>query len=376
LVVAGGGVIYSEATAALRELCEATGLPCCETQAGKGSLSHGHPQNLGPVGVTGSPGANRAAREADVVLGVGTRWSDFTTASKTAFQNPEVRFVNLNVAAFDAAKQAGVMLVGDAREGLEALGRSLAGWRVEGDYETWCAEQVAEWDRELDRLYGLGHGPPPAQSEVIGVVNDAARPQDVVVCAAGSMPGDLHKLWKARDTKSYHVEYGYSCMGYEIPGGLGVKLAAPEREVFVMVGDGSYLMLPGELATAVEQGVKLTVVLVENHGYSSIASLSRSIGSDEFGTKDPVERDLGANAESLGAKLMRAASVDELRAALEQARGDSGVVVIHVEVDRYEGVPAYEAWWDVPVAEVSRMETVQAARAEYEEGRRSRRHHL
>jgi 3D-(3,5/4)-trihydroxycyclohexane-1,2-dione acylhydrolase (decyclizing) len=211
---------------------------------------------------------------------------------------------------------------------------------------------------------------------VIGAVCEAAGPQDVVVNAAGSMPGDLHKLWKARDPKSYHVEYGYSCMGYEIPGGLGVKMAAPEREVFVLIGDGSYLMLPGELATAVEQGVKLTVVLVENHGYSSIGSLSRSIGSQEFGTKDPVERDLGANAESLGAKLLRASTIGDLRGALEQARAESGVVVIHVEVDRYEGVPQYESWWDVPVAEVSRMETVQAARAEYEEGRSSRRSHL
>jgi 3D-(3,5/4)-trihydroxycyclohexane-1,2-dione acylhydrolase (decyclizing) len=376
LVVSGGGTIYSEATAALRELCEATGVPCCETQAGKGSLPHGHPQNLGPVGVTGSPGANRAAREADMVLGVGTRWSDFTTASKTAFQNPGVRFANLNIAAFDAAKHAGVMLVGDAREGLEALGRSLAGWSVEDSYRGWCSEQVEDWDRELERLYRLGHGPPPAQSEVIGAVCGAAAPHDVVVCAAGSMPGDLHKLWKARDPKSYHVEYGYSCMGYEIPGGLGVKLAAPEREVFVLIGDGSYLMLPGELSTAVEHGVKLTLVLVENHGYSSIGSLSRSIGSQEFGTKDPVERDLGANAESLGATLFRAETVDDLRNALERARAETGVVAIHVEVDRYEGVPQYESWWDVPVAEVSRMETVQAARAEYEEGRGSRRSHL
>jgi 3D-(3,5/4)-trihydroxycyclohexane-1,2-dione acylhydrolase (decyclizing) len=376
LVVAGGGTIYSEATGALRELCESTGVPCCETQAGKGSLPHGHPQNLGPVGVTGSPGANRAAREADLVLGVGTRWADFTTASKTAFQNPEVRFVNLNVAAFDAAKHAGVMLVGDARAGLDALARSLAGWRVDGTYEDWCAEQVAAWDREIERLYRLGHGPPPAQSEVIGAVCEAARPQDVVVCAAGSMPGDLHKLWKARDPKSYHVEYGYSCMGYEIPGGLGAKMAAPEREVYVMIGDGSYLMLPGELATAVEQRVKLTVVLVENHGYSSIGALSRSIGSGEFGTADSLERDLGANAESLGATLIRASSVDELRGALERARAESGVVAIHIEVDRYEGVPDYESWWDVPVAEVSRMETVQAARAEYEQGRRARRQYL
>jgi 3D-(3,5/4)-trihydroxycyclohexane-1,2-dione acylhydrolase (decyclizing) len=211
---------------------------------------------------------------------------------------------------------------------------------------------------------------------VIGAVCEAARPQDVVVCAAGSMPGDLHKLWKARDPKSYHVEYCYSCIGDEIPGGLGAKMAAPEREVYVMVGDGSFLMLPGELATAVEQRVKLTVVLVENHGYSSIGALSRSIGSGEFGTADSLERDLGANAESLGVTLIRASSVDELRGALERARAESGVVAIHIEVDRYEGVPDYESWWDVPVAEVSRMETVQAARAEYEQGRRARRQYL
>ena len=376
LVVAGGGTIYSEGTQALRALCEGTGMPCCETQAGKGSLPHGHPQNLGPVGVTGSPGANVAAREADVVIGVGTRWSDFTTASKTAFGNPDVRFVNLNVAAFDAAKQAGLMLVGDARAGLEALSRTLAGWRVDAGHERWCAEQVEAWDRELERLYSLGHEPLPAQSEVIGAVCEASQPQDVVVCAAGSMPGDLHKLWKARDPKSYHVEYGYSCMGYEIPGALGVKLAAPEREVYALVGDGSYLMLPGELATAVQEGIKITVVLVENHGFASIGALSRALGSQEFGTKDPLRRDLGANAESLGAKLFRASGVAELRDALERARAEPGPVAIHVEVDRYEGVPQYESWWDVPVAEVSRMATVQAARAEYEQERGAQRSHL
>ena len=387
LIVAGGGVIYSEATEALRRLAEATGIPVCETQAGKGSLAHGHPQALGPVGVTGAPGANRAAREADLVIGVGTRWSDFTTASKTAFQHPDVRFVNLNVASLDAAKHAGVPLVGDARAGLEELARGLSGWEVDAGYRSWTAEQTEAWERELERLYGLGHEPLPAQSEVIGAVCDASRPEDVVVCAAGSMPGDLHKLWKARDPKSYHVEYGYSCMGYEIPGALGVKLAAPEREVYAMVGDGSYLMMPGELVTSIQEGLKLTIVLVDNHGFASIGALSRSLGSQEFGTEyrfrgdggldgELLPTDLAANAESLGARVICARTIAELRDALEEAKGEERTVVLHIETDRYESVPGYESWWDVPVAETSRMETVQAARAEYEQGRRAQRHHL
>jgi 3D-(3,5/4)-trihydroxycyclohexane-1,2-dione acylhydrolase (decyclizing) len=393
LIVAGGGTIYSEATGAVRELVEATGIPVCETQAGKGSMPHGHPANLGAVGVTGTPAANRAAREADVVLGIGTRWSDFTTASKTAFQNPEVRFVNLNVASFDAAKHAGVQLAADARAGLEALGAELGGYRAPGDYERWASAQVEEWERELDRLYGLGHRPLPSQGEVIGAVCEAAAPRDVVVCAAGSMPGDLHKLWRARDPKSYHVEYGYSCMGYEIPGGIGVKMAAPEREVFVMIGDGSYLMLPGELVTALQERIKLIVVLVDNHGFSSIGSLSRSIGSDGFGTHyrfrehgslgtdsrpggEVLPIDLGENAKTLGARLIRAATVDELRAALQDARSADRTTVIHVEVDRYEAVPSYESWWEVPVAEVSRMEAVQGARRDYEARRSAQRHHV
>jgi 3D-(3,5/4)-trihydroxycyclohexane-1,2-dione acylhydrolase (decyclizing) len=356
-------------------------------------MPHGHPANLGAVGVTGTPAANRAAREADVVLGIGTRWSDFTTASKTAFQNPEVRFVNLNVASFDAAKHAGVQLAADARAGLEALGAELGGYRAPGDYERWASAQVEEWERELDRLYGLGHRPLPSQGEVIGAVCEAAAPRDVVVCAAGSMPGDLHKLWRARDPKSYHVEYGYSCMGYEIPGGIGVKMAAPEREVFVMIGDGSYLMLPGELVTALQERIKLIVVLVDNHGFSSIGSLSRSIGSDGFGTHyrfrehgslgtdsrpggEVLPIDLGENAKTLGARLIRAATVDELRAALQDARSADRTTVIHVEVDRYEAVPSYESWWEVPVAEVSRMEAVQGARRDYEARRSAQRHHV
>jgi 3D-(3,5/4)-trihydroxycyclohexane-1,2-dione acylhydrolase (decyclizing) len=364
LVVAGGGVVYSEATDALRAFCERTGIPVGETQAGKGSLPYDHPSNLGAVGATGTFAANRIAAEADLVIGVGTRYSDFTTASKTAFRNPDVRFVNVNVAEFDAAKHAGIALVGDARATLE----QLHGVAVDDAYREECARLSREWDEEVARLYAVDDTP-LAQSAVIGAVNAATRPQDVVVCAAGSMPGDLHKLWRTRDPKGYHVEYGYSCMGYEIPGGLGVKLAAPERDVYVLVGDGSYLMLPGELVTAVEQNVKLTIVLVDNRGYASIGSLSRSLGTDGFGTALTAEVDLAANAASLGARVVRAESIAELRDALEAAKDDAGVTVIAVATDRARGVPSYESWWDVPVAEVSETATVRAAREEYEQAK-------
>jgi 3D-(3,5/4)-trihydroxycyclohexane-1,2-dione acylhydrolase (decyclizing) len=364
LVVAGGGVIYSEATDALRAFCERTGIPVGETQAGKGSLPYDHPSNLGAVGATGTFAANRIAAEADLVIGIGTRYSDFTTASKTAFRNPDVRFVNVNVAAFDAAKHAGIALVGDARATLE----QLDGVAVDDAYREECARLAGEWDEEVARLYAVDDTP-LAQSAVIGAVNAATRPQDVVVCAAGSMPGDLHKLWRTRDPKGYHVEYGYSCMGYEIPGGLGVKLAAPERDVYVLVGDGSYLMLPGELVTVVEQNVKLTIVLVDNRGYASIGSLSRSLGTDGFGTALTTEVDLAANAASLGARVVRAESIGELRDALEAAKDDPGVTVIAVATDRARGVPSYESWWDVPVAEVSETATVRAAREEYEQAK-------
>ena len=393
LLVAGGGVIYAEATAALREFAEATGIPVGETQAGRGALPSAHPAALGAIGATGTPAANRLAREADVVIGVGTRWSDFTTASRSAFQDPGVRFVNVNVAGLDAAKLAGLAVEADARLGLDALRAALAGRRADAAWTERAAGEAAAWDEEVRRLYGQGHGPLPAQAEVIGAVNDAAGERDVVVCAAGSMPGDLHKLWRTRDPdgKGYHVEYGYSCMGYEIPGAMGVKLAAPDRRVFAMVGDGSYLMLPGELATAVAEGVELIVVLVQNHGYASIGALSRSVGGAGYGThyrtaEDgalPVDDggayaatpvDLAANAESLGARVLRAASVAELRAALAEAREHrGGPVVVHVEVDRYAGVPSYESWWDVPVAAVGGDDAVRAARAEYEAARRNQR---
>ncbi|HST15173.1 MAG TPA: 3D-(3,5/4)-trihydroxycyclohexane-1,2-dione acylhydrolase (decyclizing), partial [Gaiellaceae bacterium] len=330
LIVSGGGTIYSEATGALRAFVEQTGIPVGETQAGKGSLPFDHPSNLGAIGATGTFAANRIAADADLVIGVGTRYSDFTTASKTAFRDPDVAFVNVNIAEFDAAKHAGVALRGDARATLERLAELLAGHEVDAAYRARTAELSAAWDDEVTRLYALGHSPLPAQSEVIGAVNDASAATDVVVCAAGSMPGDLHKLWRTRDPKGYHVEYGYSCMGYEIAGALGVKLAAPEREVYVLVGDGSYLMMPSEIVTAVQEDAKLVIVLVDNRGFASIGALSRSLGTDGFGTlyryrrdgslgTDSVDNeaylpvDLAANAESLGARVIRATTVDELR---------------------------------------------------------------
>jgi 3D-(3,5/4)-trihydroxycyclohexane-1,2-dione acylhydrolase (decyclizing) len=381
LIVAGGGVIYSRATEALRAFVEATGIPVGETQAGKGSLPFDHPQSVGAIGATGTAAANVLARDADVILGIGTRWSDFTTASRSLFANPAVRFVNLNVAAFDAAKHAGVALTADARAGLDALRAALPGWSVAPDYRAEATRLARSWDETVERAYRLGHAPLPAQSEVIGAVNRVAGPRDVVVCAAGSMPGDLHKLWRTRDPKGYHVEYGYSTMGYEIAGGLGVRMAAPDREVFVLVGDGSYLMLAQELVTAVAEHQKLIVVLVQNHGYASIGALSESLGSQRFGTRyryrdpatgrldgDRLPVDLAANAASLGAHVERVATIGELCTALETAReaAEPRPIVIHIEVDPLVPAPTSDAWWDVPVAETSGLQTVRDARATYE----------
>jgi 3D-(3,5/4)-trihydroxycyclohexane-1,2-dione acylhydrolase (decyclizing) len=396
-------VIYGEATAELRALVDATGIPVCETQAGRGALVSDHPLSLGAVGATGTAAANRLARDADLVIGVGTRWSDFTTASKSAFQDPGVRFVNINVTSFDAAKHSGLPVVADARAALEALRHELAGSRVDSAWEHRAAEEATAWAAEVQRLVAPPQedGPLPPQSAIIGAINDAAGETGVVVCAAGSAPGDLHKLWQARDPagKGYHVEYGYSCMGYEIPGGMGAKLAAPKREVYVFVGDGSYLMLPGELATAVAERIPIVVVLVDNHGYASIGALSRSVGSAGFGTHyrrpangslpldaadgsalagaaEPLPIDLAANAESLGAHVIRTRTVSELRQALAEARGADGPVVVHIEADRYAGVPSYESWWDVPVAEVSDQASVRDAREAYESAREAQRIHL
>jgi 3D-(3,5/4)-trihydroxycyclohexane-1,2-dione acylhydrolase (decyclizing) len=396
LIVAGGGVIYSEATAALREFVDGTGIPVGETMAGRGALTSEHPLSLGAIGATGGSAANRLAREADLVIGIGTRWSDFTTASHSAFQDPGVRFVNVNVSAFDAGKHSGLPVMADARVALEQLRDGLAGWRAPREWEARANGESVAWGEEVARVVSLDgdHGGPPTQAQIIKEINDAAGETGVVVCAAGSAPGDLHKLWRARDPagKGYHVEYGYSCMGYEIPGGMGVKLAAPEREVYVLIGDGSYLMLPGELVSAVAQRVPIVIVLVDNHGYASIGALSRSLGSAGFGTlyrfsdngsvpldpasTDVLPLDLAANAESLGARVVRATTIAELREGLAGARGADGPVVIHIEADRYRGVPGYESWWDVPVAEVSEEETVRAAREAYDEAHTQQRQYL
>jgi 3D-(3,5/4)-trihydroxycyclohexane-1,2-dione acylhydrolase (decyclizing) len=410
LIVAGGGVIYSEATSALRELVDATGIPVAETQAGRGALLSDHPLSLGAVGATGTASANRLARVADVVIGVGTRWSDFSTASKSAFQDREVRFVNINVTSFDAAKLSGTAVVADAREALTELRAALSGHRVDSEWERRAGEESAAWAGEVARLVSADSRgnranscEPPSQAEVIGAINDAAGETGVVVCAAGSAPGDLHKLWRARDPagKGYHVEYGYSCMGYEIPGAIGVKLAAPERDVFCLVGDGSYLMGPGELVTAVAERIPITIVLVDNHGYASIGALSRSVGSAGFGThyrfpadgslpldaadgqalaeppgSDILPIDLATNAQSLGARVIRARTIDDLRSALARDRPADGPVVVFIETDRYAGVPSYDGWWEVPVAEVSEQESVRTARLEYERALSAQRRYL
>ncbi len=378
LIVAGGGVIYSGATDALRDFAERTGIPVGETQAGKGALPFDHPCAAGAIGATGSTAANALARRADVVLGVGTRYSDFTTASHSLFADPGVRFVNLNVAAFDAAKLTALPLVADARSGLLALSSALPGWTVAAEYRAETRRLVAEWNAVVDRSHAGG-----GQPGVLGVVNSETGPSDVVVCAAGSMPGDLHKLWRpSGDPKNYHVEYGYSCMGYEIAGGLGVKLADPSREVVVLVGDGSYLMMAQELVTAVQEGVKLVVVLVQNQGYASIGGLSESVGAQRFGTRyrdrsgGVLPVDLAANAASLGAEVLRAESLDDLRAALRTARAATRTTVVHVETDPLVSGPDSGAWWDVPVAEVSGLPATREARARYEKDREARRHLL
>jgi 3D-(3,5/4)-trihydroxycyclohexane-1,2-dione acylhydrolase (decyclizing) len=302
LIVAGGGVLYSEATEALRRFVARTGIPVGETMAGKGSLRYDSPHSVGAIGVTGTPGANILAREADLVIGIGTRYSDFTTASKTAFQNPEVRFVNINVAEFDAYKHAALPVVADARVAIEELEAALGDYRVSDEYRARAAAFNESWDQEVARIYNLKHGPPISQGEAIGVVNEVSAPHDVVINAAGSAPGDLHKLWRTRDPKGYHLEYGYSTMGYEIAGGLGIKLADPSRDVWVLVGDGSYLMMSQEISTSVECGLKLNIVVIDNHGFSSIGGLSGACGSGGFGTRYNVHADFCSNAASLGAR--------------------------------------------------------------------------
>jgi 3D-(3,5/4)-trihydroxycyclohexane-1,2-dione acylhydrolase (decyclizing) len=377
LIVAGGGVIYSDATDALAAFCEKTGIPVGQSQAGKGSLPYDHPQSVGAIGSTGTTAANALATDADVVIGIGTRYSDFTSASRTAFNNPDVRFVNVNVASIDSVKQGGVSVVSDAREAIEALGVALDDYSVSDEYRTRTADLAKEWEDTVTGVYKIDDGAALNQNQVIGLANTLSDPRDVVVCAAGSMPGDLHKLWRTRDRKGYHVEYGFSCMGYEVAGGIGAKMAEPDRDVFIMVGDGSYLMMATELVTAVQENVKVIVVLVQNHGFASIGSLSEALGSQRFGTdyryrsedgrldggKLPV--DLAANAASLGADVIRVVTAAEFTDAVKVAKASDRTTVIHVETDPLIAAPDSESWWDVPVSETSTLESTQAAYQTY-----------
>ena len=378
LIIAGGGVLYSEASEALSKFASATGIPVCETQAGKGSLPFDHAQQLGAVGVTGTPGANIVARQADLVIGIGTRYSDFTTASKTAFQNPSVRFININVAEFDAYKHAALPLTGDARVTICELQSAVGNYQVEQTYGDKIQKLRAQWETEVDRIYALAKEPPITQGEVIGILNNFLKPSDIVVCAAGSLPGDLHKLWRTRQPGGYHMEYGYSCMGYEIAGGLGAKMAAPRREVYVLVGDGSYLMMAQEIVTSIQEGYKINIVLLDNHGFSSIGGLSRACGNEGMGTDyryrrgekydgDILPVDFAANAASLGAWTTRARTAEELKAALVAGRKQDRTSVVVIETSYDQRVPGYESWWDVPIAEVSERDAVKAARKDYEE---------
>ncbi len=344
LIVAGGGVIYAEATEVLQRFVDQTGIPVGETMAGKGSLLYDHPLSLGAIGATGTFAANRLARDADLVIGIGTRYSDFTTSSKTAFRNPDVRFININVAAFDASKHLALPLVGDALVTLEELLDLLDGYHVEADYRMQAERLHGEWDNEVERIYNIRHTPLPSQGELIGAVNELSDPSAIMVCAAGSLPGDLHKLWRTRHPKNYHMEYGYSCMGYEIAGGLGIKMAGPDRDVYVMVGDGSYLMMNSEIVTSIQEHYKLIIVLLDNSGFKSIGALSRSLGQDGFGTRyvyphngrwptDAAEADvqtlpvdLAANARSLGAYVIECKTYADFVAALMDRDAGKGTL--------------------------------------------------
>ncbi|MBT3150439.1 3D-(3,5/4)-trihydroxycyclohexane-1,2-dione acylhydrolase (decyclizing) [Streptomyces sp. CHD11] len=389
LIVAGGGIHHSEAEESLRALADATGIPVASTQAGKGSLRHDHPADLGGIGHTGTAVSDDLARTADLVIGVGTRYTDFTTASGTLFQHPDVRFLNLNITGFDAHKLAARTLVCDARTGLRQLTEGLAGHRVEEAYEAEYRAGKERWERVVESAYRADDDSAvPAQTQVVGALDAVVGDEDVVINAAGSLPGDLHKLWRARSPRQYHLEYGYSCMGYEIPASLGVQQAAPGTPVWALVGDGTYLLMPTEIVTAVQENLPVKLVLIQNHGYASIGGLSESVGAERFGTAyrhraadgtftgAPLPVDLAANAASLGMRVLRARTVGELRAALAEARACDRPVCVYVETDPAPTAPPAQAWWDVPVAEVASREPAALARERYDTQVAGRRRHL
>jgi len=388
VIVAGGGVIYSDACAELKKFVNRTGIPVVETYAGKGSLNCDEPQNLGAAGVTGTPGAIEVCSKADVVIGIGTRYSDFTSISQSAFQYPTVQFINLNVSEFDCFKQGALPVIGDARESLAALDKLLNLFQVSETHATTIKKHNADWDKTVEKIYTLDHGVPVSQGEVIGAVNKFSDEKDVVVCAAGSLPGDLHKLWRTHNCKGFHLEYGYSCMGYEIAGGLGVKMADPSREVYVMVGDGSYLMMSQEIVTSIQEGYKLTIILINNNGFASIGGLSSSLGTEGFGTDYRFRNektgqldgsflpvDLAANAESLGAIVLRTKDINSFKKALTDAKQNDRTTVIYIETDREQRVDGY-AWWEVPVAEVSTIDSVKDSYESLKKNKKKQKYYL
>ena len=392
MIVAGGGVIYSDACDALKAFVDKTGIPVGETMAGKGSLRYDNPLNMGAVGVTGTSAANAIALEADLVIGIGTRYSDFTTASKTQWQNPNVRFVNINVAEFDANKHCAMPVQGDACAVLEELGEALSGFQTDAAYQAKARALHDAWEAEVDRIYAIRNTPLTSQGELVGAINEIGRPESSMVRASGSLPGDLHKLWRSRHPKNYHLEYGYSCMGYEIAGGLGVKMAAPDRDVYIMQGDGGYLMMNSEIVTSIQEGFKLTIVIFDNFGYKSIGGLSRSLGQEGFATRyvypqddvlpgdtagenvEVLPVDLAANARSLGAHVIECKTYDDFAAAIKTAETIDKTTIIYIQNDRYVNVPGYDSWWDVHVAEVSEMESVREARKAWEKMRAKERY--
>jgi 3D-(3,5/4)-trihydroxycyclohexane-1,2-dione acylhydrolase (decyclizing) len=378
LIVAGGGVLYSSAAGELAAFAEAFGIPVAETQAGKSSLPWDHPLNVGGIGVTGTLAANKLAKEADLIIGVGTRYSDFTTSSKSAFAHPDVQFLNINVSGFDAVKLEGAAITADAREGLKVLKEALAAAGYRSGYaEGEIARRKQEWDAEVDRLYGLECEEGLAQTRALGVINRTIDPSSVIVCAAGSLPGDLHRLWRPSEPKTYHMEYGFSCMGYEVSGAFGAALAEPDRDVYALVGDGSYLMLHSELVTSLQEGRKFTILLFDNHGYQCIHNLQRGHGSDGFGnefryrdastgrlTGSYMPIDFAAHARSLGAKAYKARTAEELREALLKAKEETVTTLIEISVVPGTNTDGYESWWNVGVPEVSVSGNVLAAHEE------------
>jgi len=388
LIISGGGTIYSDAVEELNKLVDITGIPVAETFAGKGALPYNRSENIGAIGATGTPGAVAMAKEADLIIGIGTRYSDFTTASKTAFQNPEVRFININITEFDSHKHSALPVIADAKETLSELIDKLVNYKIDSAWRQQASDFNKSWDEKVSEYYTDKKQLPVTQAEVVGAVNNFCQPTDVLLCAAGSLPGDLHKLWRTKDKKGFHLEYGYSTMGYEIAAGLGAKLACPDREIYVMVGDGNYLMNNHEIITSVQEGIKMIIVLLNNNGFSSIGGLSESIGSKRFGTKyrfrnnesgqidgNILPVDFVQNAQSLGANVISATDIESLNNALKEAKGADKTTLIYIETNLEKSVEGY-AWWEVAIAQVSEMDSVNEAYKDYEYNKKNQKYYL